>query len=125
VARAQARTALYGGSAQVNQQLGLSSGIAGVVVERNLNPGQELRPDQSGPGVPALFVVSDPSSLWVQIDAREIDTGVLRPARASSSKSPPTPARCSAARCWRPPTSSTPAPAPSRSAVWWPMPTGA
>jgi len=79
VARAQARTALYGGSAQVNQQLSLSSGIAGVVVERNLNPGQELRPDQSGPGVPALFVVSDPASLWVQIDAREIDTGILKP----------------------------------------------
>lgn len=78
VARAQARTALYGGAGQVNQQLALSSGIQGVVVERNLNPGQELRPDQSGPGVPPLFVLSDPSSLWVQIDAREIDTGLLR-----------------------------------------------
>lgn len=78
VSRAQARTKLYGGAGGVNQQLGLTSGINGVVVERNLNPGQELRPDQSGVGVPALFVVSDPTSLWVQIDARERDVASLK-----------------------------------------------
>ena len=78
VARAQARAKLYGGGNGVNQQLGLVSGINGIVVERNLNPGQELRPDQSGVGVPAPFVVSDPTSLWVQIDARERDVGSLR-----------------------------------------------
>jgi cobalt-zinc-cadmium efflux system membrane fusion protein len=78
-ARAQARTRLYGGGGGVNQQLALTSGINGVVVERNLNPGQEVRPDQSGPGVPALFVVTDPTSLWVQIDARESEAGTLRP----------------------------------------------
>ena len=80
VARAQARTKLYGGGSAggVNQQLGLTSGINGIVVERNLNPGQELRPDQSGVGVPAPFVVSDPTSLWVQIDARERDVGSLK-----------------------------------------------
>lgn len=78
-ARAAARTSLYGGSTAVNQQLAITAGITGVVVERNLNPGQELRPDQSGPGTPALFVVTDPSSLWVQIDAREGDLASLRP----------------------------------------------
>lgn len=82
VARAEARTRLYGGGGGVNQQLALSSGIGGMVVERNLNPGQELRPDQSGPGVPALFVVTDPTSLWVQIDARESEAGTLRPGAA-------------------------------------------
>lgn len=80
--RAEARTKLYGGSGtsggSVNQQLTLSSSISGVVVERNLNPGQELRPDQSGVGVPPLFVVSDPSNLWVQIDAKETDLGALK-----------------------------------------------
>ena len=79
VTRAQARSKLYGGGNGFNQQLGLVSGINGIVVERNLNPGQELRPDQSGVGVPAPFVVSDPTSLWVQIDARERDVGSLRP----------------------------------------------
>lgn len=80
IQRAQARTSLYGGrGTAVNQQLALVSGISGIVVERNLTPGQELRPDQSGPGVPALFVVSDPTSLWVLIDAREAEAGALRP----------------------------------------------
>lgn len=77
--RATARTRLYGGGAGVDQLLALHATVAGVVVERNLNPGQEVRPDQSGPGVPALFVVTDPTSLWVQIDARESEVGTLRP----------------------------------------------
>ena len=77
VARAQARTRLYGSSAGVNQMLGLRSDMAGTVVERNLNPGQELRPD-SGNANP-LFVVTDPTSLWVQIDAQEADLRDLRP----------------------------------------------
>ncbi len=79
IQRTQARTKLYGGSGGgVNQQLGLLATINGIVVERNLNPGQEVRPDQSGPGVPALFVVTDPTSLWVQIDARESEIGTLK-----------------------------------------------
>jgi cobalt-zinc-cadmium efflux system membrane fusion protein len=77
--RANARTRLYGGNHQVNQQLSLMSELSGVVVERNVNPGQELRSEQSGPGMPALFVVTDPSQLWVQIDAKEADVGTLRP----------------------------------------------
>lgn len=76
VARAQARTRLYGGSADVNQVLGLRSEMAGTVVERNLNPGQELRPENTSA---PLFVVTDPSSLWVQIDAHEADLRDLRP----------------------------------------------
>ncbi len=78
--RTVARTRLYGGGAEaVNQSLSISAGISGVVVERNLTPSQELRPDQSGPGVPPLFVLSDPTSLWVQIDARETEAATLRP----------------------------------------------
>ena len=77
VDRAQARTRLYGSGAGVNQMLGLRSDMAGTVVERNLNPGQELRPDSSGNA--PLFVVTDPSSLWLQIDAHEADVRDLRP----------------------------------------------
>ncbi|HSU22001.1 MAG TPA: efflux RND transporter periplasmic adaptor subunit [Variovorax sp.] len=76
--RAGARTTMYGGGMGVNQRFGIRAGINGVVVERNLNPGQELRPDQSGPGTQALFVVTDPTSLWVQIDAKENDIGSLQ-----------------------------------------------
>ena len=79
IQRTAARTRLYGGgSGNINQQLALVATINGTVVERNLNPGQEVRPDQSGPGVPALFVVTDPTSLWVQIDARESEIGTLK-----------------------------------------------
>lgn len=76
VARAKARTSLYGSGTGVNMQLGLRSEMSGVVVERNLNPGQEVRPDASNA---PLFVVSDPSTLWVQIDAQEADVADLRP----------------------------------------------
>jgi cobalt-zinc-cadmium efflux system membrane fusion protein len=79
LARAQGRTHMYGSSQGVNQQLNLSSTLRGVVVERNLSAGQEVRPDQGGPSNPALFVVSDPSVLWVHIDARETDTESLKP----------------------------------------------
>jgi len=68
--RAQARLKLYGNSQNVDQRFNLVSPVAGVVVERNLNPGQELRPDQ--PGAPQ-FVVTDPGRLWVQLDAAEAD----------------------------------------------------
>lgn len=66
------RTALrlrsLGAESTVDQRYTLHSPIAGVVVERNANPGMEWRPDQ--PGAP-LFVVSDPTYLWCWIDAPE------------------------------------------------------
>ena len=99
LARAQGRVRLYGGTSgaasggQVNQLLSLRTRLAGVVVERNLNPGQELRPDQSGPGVPPLFVISDPSSLWVQIDARESEVATLQPGAVFELELPAWPGR--------------------------------
>ena len=89
--RAYARTKLYGSQGTVNQSLALTSSIHGVVVERNINPGQELRPDLSGPGVPALFVVTDPSSLWIQIDAREAELSVATPGATFEITSPSLP----------------------------------
>jgi len=79
--RTLARLKLYGKDAnteekQVDQQLALRSPIAGVVVERNLNPGQELRPDTQGDK--ALFVVSDPTHLWFVLDVSEKDLGGLK-----------------------------------------------
>ncbi len=78
LSRAQARVGLYGAAAGVDQKLALRAALGGVVVERNLNPGQEVRPDQAGPGAPPLYVISDPTTLWVQIDAREADAGTMR-----------------------------------------------
>ena len=98
VARAQARTQLYGGGNAVNQQLGLSATVSGVVVERNLSAGQELRPEQGGPGYLPLFVVTDPRSLWVQIDAREADVASLQPGTPISLTLPNFPGQSFAAK---------------------------
>lgn len=86
LARAQGRVRLYGGGAGIDQTLALKSPIAGIVVERNLNPGQEVRPDQGGAA--ALFVVTDPARLWVQIDAHEKDLPLLAPGMAFKLKVP-------------------------------------
>jgi cobalt-zinc-cadmium efflux system membrane fusion protein len=47
----------------------LASPLAGVVVERNVTPGQEVRPDSPLPA----FTVTDPSRLWVVLDVSERD----------------------------------------------------
>ncbi len=78
-ARTAARLALYGAGGSVDQRFEVRAPIAGTVVERNLNPGQEVRPD--GPPAPGassasgggLFVISDPSRLWFMLDAAEAD----------------------------------------------------
>lgn len=48
----------------------LRAPIGGVVVEQNINPGQEYRPDQD---TPPLYVISDPNTLWVWVDLSELD----------------------------------------------------
>ena len=53
----------------------LKAPLAGVVVERNVNPGMEYRPDQN---VSPLFLITDPTSLWLQLDAAEADLAHLR-----------------------------------------------
>lgn len=54
-------------SGQDNGRFQLRSPITGVVVMRNVNPGQEVRPDLQDP----LFLVSDVSRLWVLVDVPE------------------------------------------------------
>ena len=86
--RASARLGAYGGARAGESRFVLSSPMAGTVVERNLNPGQELRPDQ--PAAP-LFVVTDPTQLWVSLDAQEADLRYLRaglPLRIASTQLP-------------------------------------
>jgi cobalt-zinc-cadmium efflux system membrane fusion protein len=78
VDRAQARVAMYGGGQRVDQLVALTTHMTGVVVERNLNPGQEVRPEAASPGGTALFVVTDPRELWLLIDAKVEDLPHLR-----------------------------------------------
>jgi membrane fusion protein, heavy metal efflux system len=73
--RAVGRLVSYGHGVGSGNSFVLKSPVAGTIVERNLNPGQELRPDQ--PGAP-LFVVTDPTRLWITIDATESDLSALK-----------------------------------------------
>jgi cobalt-zinc-cadmium efflux system membrane fusion protein len=77
--RSSARLALLGGQAGasggVDQHFVLRSPLAGVVVDRAINPGLEVRTDAQAP----LFVVSDPSRLWVYLDVVEQDLASVRP----------------------------------------------
>ena len=78
--RTSARLARWGGDATKDAARGpdqlfrLTSPIAGVVVERNANRGQEARPDAPVP----LFVVSEPRTLWVLLDVTERDLASVK-----------------------------------------------
>lgn len=52
----------------------LRTPLAGIVTERQANPGTEVRPDASSP----LFVVSDPRQLWVVAELSEKELGKLK-----------------------------------------------
>ena len=65
--RAQSRMHNLGG--ERDDRYDLRSPIAGVVTERHLNTGSEITTDNSAP----LFVVTDPTRLWVEIEIAEKD----------------------------------------------------
>jgi cobalt-zinc-cadmium efflux system membrane fusion protein len=76
--RAAGRWALYGGTpAGTSEFFQLQAPMPGVVVQKNINPGQEVRADQmlanANNLVAPLFVIGDPSQLWLQIDAAQTD----------------------------------------------------
>jgi cobalt-zinc-cadmium efflux system membrane fusion protein len=74
--RAETRLAIYGAQASSAQGFLLPSPLSGILVERNVTPGQEVRPDQMLANVPQftapLFVVTDPTRLWVWLDVTEM-----------------------------------------------------
>jgi cobalt-zinc-cadmium efflux system membrane fusion protein len=79
-----AKLSLYGGGeTATNEIYVLRSPMAGVVVERNINPGQEVRADQMLANAPnlfaPLFVVTDPTKLWLQLDVAESDLSEAAP----------------------------------------------
>jgi cobalt-zinc-cadmium efflux system membrane fusion protein len=82
-ARARAKLALYGArGGSVDAVFSLRSPIVGTLVERNVAPGQEVRPDQMLASetsvLQPLFVVTDPSQLWVWVDVPEVSLADLR-----------------------------------------------
>ncbi|WP_228519663.1 efflux RND transporter periplasmic adaptor subunit [Methylophilus sp. QUAN] len=65
--RAGARLKNLGVSTAANDNYAVRSPIAGIVVDRKINPGSEVRPDGTDP----LFIVTDPGYLWASIDLPE------------------------------------------------------
>ncbi len=78
--RTSARLAALGGRDNIiDQAFILRAPLVGVVAEKNINPGQEIRPDQMLSNAPPLFVITDPTRLWLQLDASERDLAALTP----------------------------------------------
>lgn len=80
--RAEAVLANFGGSDKsTNELYVLRAPLAGVIVDKSLNPGQELRADMMLGNVPqtfnSLFTISDPTKLWLQLDVPEKELSVL------------------------------------------------
>lgn len=85
--RAVARLQLYHGDENsAAAAFVLCAPLAGVVVEKNINPGQEVRNDQMLAGAgnlfAPLFVISEPRKLWLQLDAAETDLAALHTGQA-------------------------------------------
>ena len=72
--RAALRMKNLNATGQEQGAYGLRSPIDGMVVERQINPGQEIRPDLANP----LFVVTDLRHLWVIADVAERSANALR-----------------------------------------------
>ena len=102
-ARARAKLALYGArGGSVDAVFSLRSPIAGTLVERNVAPGQEVRPDQmlasEASVLQPLFVVTDPSRLWLWLDVPEVSLAALRTGQAIALRSSAYPGRSFAGR---------------------------
>ncbi|MGE5523088.1 MAG: efflux RND transporter periplasmic adaptor subunit [Rhodospirillaceae bacterium] len=79
--RAAARLAnLTQGVAHAGSRYTIRSRITGVVAERKVNPGAEVRPDLADP----LFVVTDPTHLWVIVDLPERLLGAVHTGQKAS-----------------------------------------
>ena len=82
--RAVARLANYGGTLEsTNSVYALRSPLTGVLVEKNITPGQEIRSDlmlaNAQQFINPQFVVTDPKKLWLFLDADELTVTQLIP----------------------------------------------
>jgi cobalt-zinc-cadmium efflux system membrane fusion protein len=81
--RAELRLQLLGpGNGEFSDLYHIAAPISGVVVDRNVNVGQEVRSDIVLAGSPQLtapmFTITDPSKLWVQLDVPEREVSKLQ-----------------------------------------------
>jgi cobalt-zinc-cadmium efflux system membrane fusion protein len=72
----------------------IAAPISGVVVDRQVGPGQYL---QAGSGTP-VFTIADPSSVWLLANVREADSGLVHLGQAMEVHVPAYPKRTFKAR---------------------------
>lgn len=80
--RSEAAAGHYaGGTNALASRYLVRSPLAGVLVDKSINPGQEIRADfqlaSFQPVTTPLFTVSDPTKLWLQVDVAEADLATL------------------------------------------------
>lgn len=73
--RAESRFANLNPSGDPDDKYILRAPLGGVVADRQVNPGTEVRPDAPNP----LFIITDPQHLWVLLDLPERDMGKVKP----------------------------------------------
>lgn len=73
--RANARLKNLGAQRNADESFTLRSPIAGIVVDRQVNPSSEVRPDAAAP----LFIITNPEHLWASIDLPERDLAKVVP----------------------------------------------
>jgi cobalt-zinc-cadmium efflux system membrane fusion protein len=73
----------------INPVATLAAPIAGVVVDRQIGPGQYL---QAGGGTP-VFTIADPSTVWLLANVRESDAGLVNLGQAVEVRVPAYPMR--------------------------------
>jgi cobalt-zinc-cadmium efflux system membrane fusion protein len=92
--RTDAQIAELESSKQMSPVATLTAPIAGVVVDRQVGPGQFL---QSGGATP-VFTIADPSSVWLLANVRESDVGLVRLGQSVEVRVPAYPERVFKAR---------------------------
>jgi cobalt-zinc-cadmium efflux system membrane fusion protein len=92
--RTDAQIAELESSKQMSPVATLAAPIAGVVVDRQVGPGQFL---QSGGSTP-VFTIADPSSVWLLANVRESDVGLVHLGQSVEVRVPAYPERVFKAR---------------------------
>jgi cobalt-zinc-cadmium efflux system membrane fusion protein len=84
-ATAQLRSISLGYTNNTPGKFDLRSPLEGVLVEKNITPGQQIRSDQMLANAPQfvnpLFVVTDPTRLWLFLDVTELEINSLAPSQ--------------------------------------------
>lgn len=78
--RSQLRLRSLNATGREDGSFSLRAPVAGVLADKQTNPGLEVRPDLPNP----LFVVTDPRRLWLLVDVPERSAAALHPGQRAS-----------------------------------------